>query len=627
MADESFTLKVNLDFTAATRQLKEFEKRARLNVGQASAAKVSGQGTAGAQGQPMSMLGSSFRSLARSVQTVTRTLDRLNRSLNATTKASGRNAAAAAVAGTAPGGNMTTAAMAAPGMMMFARAAVAPVTKVFSEAFRSIDLFNVQSRAEFGARQILKNSGYGEGAFDSVKARAKEIAGKTIYGDETLLAGASELSTFVADPEVLNRMMGLLADYAAGMTNNGELDSKQMTDLATGLGKAMFGQYQSLNMKGFDVDELKALDELEKNGGTVTDAMRLAALERSISSYRGLAEAFAETDEGKIIRAKGAMTDMREELGAKLQPILARFTQLLSDNMPVFQSFLDATEGVFRAVMEGATAYIGPLSWLAEQFLKLHRNTELVKFELSAAAAAAMAFVGVKLAGAIRNIAAELKAALGPAEGFRGSINAIGKTAAGSAALVVGFVWALEQIVRAIKASIDLFSAWAKESRYDTAVAARDRNFDEMQAARKKWNEAKGTADESGAFLSYQAAAQKYVASDYGDDRVKAALPQNVKEELHFSDAQGDDYYAELSKATGKNFVAPKTAGEIDISKSAKGSVSYYQNCGNTTQTVNNNINTDVKDISAIIREQLDTLLTSHLTVRSNLEGMKAVAL
>lgn len=77
-----------------------------------------------------------------------------------------------------------------------------------------------------------------------------------------------------------------------------------------------------------------------------------------------------------------------------------------------------------------------------------------------------------------------------------------------------------------------------------------------------------------------------------------------------------------IRKELGMELPAVKEA-----SRSSKGSVTNYVNCGNTSSTVTNNINTDLKDLSSIIREHIDTILTSHLTVRTNLESMKVVAL
>lgn len=69
-------------------------------------------------------------------------------------------------------------------------------------------------------------------AFEAIKAKAAEIQSRGMFGDEAMIAGAAELSTYFSDTEAIASMMDTLADYAAGMSLGHEVDSRQMTDLS-----------------------------------------------------------------------------------------------------------------------------------------------------------------------------------------------------------------------------------------------------------------------------------------------------------------------------------------------------------------------------------------------------------
>ena len=90
-------------------------------------------------------------------------------------------------------------------------------------------------------------------AFDAIAAKASEIQGRGIYGDEAMLAGAAELATYFSDTEAIISMMDTLANYSMGMSGGGAVDSKAMVDYATGIGKLMTGSYGAMTKKGFKI--------------------------------------------------------------------------------------------------------------------------------------------------------------------------------------------------------------------------------------------------------------------------------------------------------------------------------------------------------------------------------------
>ncbi|MCF0224651.1 MAG: hypothetical protein HUK20_10305, partial [Fibrobacter sp.] len=190
--------------------------------------------------------------------------------------------------------------------------------KVWDFGMGSMDAYATQQKAEQQLRVVMRNQGT-EDQFQGVLKEAANIQGRTIYGDEAMIAAAGELATYVKGAQSLKDMMNLLTDYAAGMTGGGAIDTQQMVGLATALGMAYDGNYRALRMKGFDTTQMQLLDALEKNGGNVTqsminqfgvgtindnaelirqvkeygqvtESMKIDALKESLSTWKGLAE-------------------------------------------------------------------------------------------------------------------------------------------------------------------------------------------------------------------------------------------------------------------------------------------------------------------------------------------------
>ena len=111
-------------------------------------------------------------------------------------------------------------------------------------------------------------------AYDAITAKASEIQGRGIYGDEAMIAGAAEFATYFSDAEAIMSMMDTLSNYAMGMTGGGAIDATAMVDYATNLGKIMTGAYDAMTKKGFEfTDAQKAVIE-----GTATHTQYVEAL-------------------------------------------------------------------------------------------------------------------------------------------------------------------------------------------------------------------------------------------------------------------------------------------------------------------------------------------------------------
>ena len=612
MADEnSFVQKVSFRvddseveraFGKIERRLADLRRSARLNISAGFERGLSGfaGGASRASGgtavsaivlKEQRHAAKSASALAVALDTASRSVELFNlRLAKLRVPSSGVAATVAAQGGVARAGGMATLGSMVPGIVGGALS----IGALKSFASGSISAYNVQKRAETSARQILANSGMGEDVFRGIRDRAGDLQGRTIYGDEAMIAGAAELSTYVKDPELLKRMMGTLADYAAGMTGNTELDSRQMTDLATGLGKAMFGAYDSLRMKGFDVDELKALDEREKKGGSVTDAERLAALERAIADYRGMAEAFAKSDEGKIIQAKNAVGDLREEVGRRLQPVMANLAERISERMPqlerVFLSFGKAAGNLVDALADHA----GAIGNTVEAFARL---LELLTKMPVAVGGFAVALKALRANG---GMAADAKSLAGALDGLKGSLSGLAR-----AGMWGAIAWGIGQVLELGDAAVELYRQKGKERDMKHNLAAGEAYRTTLNDRRKKWKDAVKLAGDA---YGKDPNATRMVSEAFDEYRAAA---EKVRDGGH------SGLSAEIMRELGW---AERPAPEREAAAGAKNARPVI----NIRQT--NNISTSFDDFGRLVKENIRALAESALTIRAGSDIMKGAA-
>lgn len=228
----------------------------------------------------------------------------------------------------------------------------------------SLEAADVQLNAQVQLNTVMGNMGTLD-YYDKVLTKASEIQSKGIYGDEAMIAGAAELSTYFSDGEAILSMMDTLSNYAMGMSGGGELDSKVMVDYATGIGKIMTGSYDAMTKKGFEFsDTQKAIIE-----GTATSAqivaelgeeyvglsndMQAAAVIGSVinENWAGLYETMSATPEARIISFKNSIGDIKEEIGAGAYPAVLDFMRVFQENLPQIQNLAMGFAGVLSTII------------------------------------------------------------------------------------------------------------------------------------------------------------------------------------------------------------------------------------------------------------------------------------
>ncbi|UNI72467.1 MAG: hypothetical protein [Chaetfec virus UA24_244] len=265
---------------------------------------------------------------------------------------------------------------------------IATVKRGFDWMKENMELADVQRNAENQLRTVLANMGVQDvtipvntdlqvdtaqtmSAFDAIAQKASEIQGKGIYGDEAMIAGAAELSTYFTDAEAIMSMMDTLSNYAMGMSGGGELDATAMVDYATGIGKIMSGAYDAMTKKGFEFTDAQKtviegtatqaqyIEALGADYESLSEDMRAATVINDIvgESWDGLYETMSNTPEGQIVQFNNTLGDLRETLGNQAYPAALNFINAFNEHFPEIESIL-------TMITNALSVILGIITWV-----------------------------------------------------------------------------------------------------------------------------------------------------------------------------------------------------------------------------------------------------------------------
>lgn len=532
------------------------------------------------------------------------------------------------------------------------------VSKLVGFGKSSIEAFNTQKRAELQLDTVLKNRGMGE-ASSFIKNAASQLQKKTTIGDESMIAGAAELATYVKDPNQLKRFMGLLADYSVGMTNGAEMSPQAVSALATGLGKAFDGSYEAMRKKGFDTSELEKItnalklkEDIEKgnvardkktgllklsnddkelvkwlkeNEGKNIEELKITALENALKDWKGLASEFAQTDEGKIQQLKNDIGDLREDVGGMLLPVLGELAAEVRKNMPVIREFFFSMGNVIKSFINTVIAHKNEISNTVQALTDGLNLFAKAPFEI-------MAFVGaMKLFGPA--LMESRTAALESTAAFR----VMGRTMSGIAkgGLMALTIWAIGKIAEAAKAGKEYLG---EESRR----MDRDHHYANFSEAQRHVNSAIDFQKGLGLSASEIDAARAKMGSipssgfdmnNLRDPRATAMFAGLNEKQIQWMkyefDKQSWKKKANASMAAMNAVGAGGGNSEASMAEMVQKEMAGISKGDTNITHINytNNIETNSDLMAKAIKENLRMLLTSNLNVLVRSEGAKALAL
>ena len=226
---------------------------------------------------------------------------------------------------------------------------------------------NEQASAEKRLQTTMSNvTGTTQAQIDAVKTYAKELQKTTTVGDEVAITGASQLATFQLQGDTIKTLMPALGDLAVAQYGVA-VSSDQMQSMANLMGKVMSGNVSALSRYGVVMD-----DAQKKILQTGTESEKAAMLVEVLGqNFGGLAEAMANTPEGRIQQLKNAWGDMQEVIGTKLYPVLTQFLTYVTSKLPAIQS---AIETVVNAVMPIVQGLFGHMTSNIETLIPIVRN-------------------------------------------------------------------------------------------------------------------------------------------------------------------------------------------------------------------------------------------------------------
>jgi len=234
-------------------------------------------------------------------------------------------------------------------------AAYAGFSKIVDFTKQCISACETQVKSEARLEQLMMNvKGTTLANVDAMKKYSGELQGITTVGDEATIQGASQLATFQLQSDTIKTLLPSLQDLAVsqyGVSVSGD----QMQQMANLMGKVMTGNVGALTRYGVTLDESQK--KILANGN---ESERAAMLVQVLGqNFGGLAEAMANTPEGKIIQVKNAWGDMQEVIGGRLYPVLTETFGYVASAMPTVQNI----------VVSGIDAVAVPLGWLKDNAL------------------------------------------------------------------------------------------------------------------------------------------------------------------------------------------------------------------------------------------------------------------
>ena len=207
----------------------------------------------------------------------------------------------------------------------------------------SVYAFGEAQKSATMLSQALANQGISSRkALDELLALSSELQHLSGVSDEAVQGASAIILKFGATGEELKRLTRAAVDAAAV---TGDLDGA-----AQALGKAFIGETSRLKQYGIVIDE--ATPKALRFGKAIAQWERI---------YGGAAAAKGKTFFGLLNIAKGDISNMAEEIGRQLVPVVQRFVQFMIDNRTVL---MRAAGDVGRSILAWTDAFANVINWL-----------------------------------------------------------------------------------------------------------------------------------------------------------------------------------------------------------------------------------------------------------------------
>ena len=200
---------------------------------------------------------------------------------------------------------------------------------------------------------LMKEANFKKEHIQMLKDEASALQDVGIVGDDVAVAGAGQLAIYKLKAEQIKTILPVIDDMVAKEKgfNGTQEDAIAMADV---FGKAVEGKTKGLVKYGVSLTDAE-----EKLFKTMKREQRAEFLNKKLTAaIGGTNKALRETDEGKIVAAKGAWGDMQAELGKKLMPKLAAIAEWFHSKIPTIQDFILSLADKVEELVTRAEPYI-----------------------------------------------------------------------------------------------------------------------------------------------------------------------------------------------------------------------------------------------------------------------------
>ena len=200
---------------------------------------------------------------------------------------------------------------------------------------------------------LMKQANFKKEHIQMLKDEASALQDVGVVGDDVAVAGAGQLAIYKLKAEQIKTILPVIDDMVAKEKgfNGTQEDAIAMADV---FGKAVEGKTKGLVKYGVSLTDAE-----EKLFKTMKREQRADFLNKKLTAaIGGTNKALRETDEGKIVAAKGAWGDMQAELGKKLMPKLGAIAEWFHSKIPGIQDFILSLADKVEELVTRAEPYI-----------------------------------------------------------------------------------------------------------------------------------------------------------------------------------------------------------------------------------------------------------------------------
>ena len=200
---------------------------------------------------------------------------------------------------------------------------------------------------------LMKQANFKKEHIQMLKDEASALQDVGVVGDDVAVAGAGQLAIYKLKAEQIKTILPVIDDMVAKEKgfNGTQEDAIAMADV---FGKAVEGKTKGLVKYGVSLTDAE-----EKLFKTMKQEQRAEFLNKKLTAaIGGTNKALRETDEGKIVAAKGAWGDMQAELGKKLMPKLGAVAEWFHSKIPTIQDFILSLADKIEELVTKAEPYI-----------------------------------------------------------------------------------------------------------------------------------------------------------------------------------------------------------------------------------------------------------------------------